>query len=365
MNRYTQTDRAQNDRTAAVFLFCALALLLALLLLFVPVAYRRASTEHETPDVTDKDSAATTTDPAAAVTTTGGTADPGKVTARYERDFVSPVPQKDYIPANNAASVLLSSSEIDATNAILVNATDGTVIASRLADERIYPASMTKVMTLIVACERLEQAELEEKVIVTREIVDEAYRAGASRAGFEAGEAVRILDLLYGIALPSGADATAALASYLAGGEARFVLWMNEKAEQLGLVGTHFVNTSGLHDKDHYSTAREIAAMMAYAMEMPLCRALLGAKTYTTAPTDAHPEGITLYSTTFSRMTTTQFGMVSVLAGKTGYTNEARFCLVTYAERPDGTGYVLVTAGGTTKYTPVTDSAALYRKYIK
>lgn len=352
-------NRTPTNRNPIVGLICALTLLLVLLLIWVPVSLATASRKvPEKPDVPVNGQPDLTDDK----DTPGDT--PDREDPTPEDDYLAALPQKTYIPVNTADTKLISPGEMDAGYAILTETATGTVLACRLADERIYPASMTKVMTLIVACTRLTQADLSATVTVTSAMVEEAYRAGASRAGFVGGETVSVKDLLYGIALPSGADATAALAAYLGGNEARFVVWMNEMADALGMKNTHFVNTSGLHDKDHYSTARDVATMMAYAMDIPLCRQLLGARTYTTTPTPQNPEGITFYSTTFSRMSTTQFGAVEVAAGKTGYTEEARFCLVSYAVRPDGRGYILVTAGGSTRYTPVTDAAALYRQYI-
>ena len=273
-------------------------------------------------------------------------------------------PIEGYLPITTEKTLTIAESAMDARHAILVDLTTGEAVAQRLADERIYPASMTKIMTVLVAVESLTTAELETAVTVSAEIVNAAIAEGASRAGFEPGERVKLIDLLYGAALPSGADATATLAQYLAGSEEQYVELMNAKAKQLGLNGTHFVNASGLHHDEHYSTVREIAALMSYAMENELCRKLLSAASYTTTATDIHPYGITLYSTTFSRMSTTTFGPVSVIAGKTGYTEEARFCLATLATRPDGREYVLVTVGGSTKYTPVSDCDAVYGKYL-
>ena len=361
----TETEqRHRRDRELLTLMIAALALLLVLLLLFVPIAWRRAHAdaaawqdEHPSADTDSSDTADTDhngipdvqeTDPSdTAHTPVGSEFDPAK-----------------YMPVTTDATQVIAESAMDASHAILVDLTTGEAVAQRLADERIYPASMTKIMTVLVACEALTAAELESTFTMTAEIVDAAIAAGASRAGFEPGERVKLIDLLYGAALPSGADATAALAQYLAGGEEAYVALMNEKAAALGLTKTHFVTASGLHADDHYSTVREIAALMAYAMENELCRALLSAASYTTAATDAHPYGITLYSTTFSRMSTTTYGPVTIIAGKTGYTEEARFCLASLATRPDGREYILVTVGGSTKYAPVYDCDAVYGKYL-
>ena len=221
---------------------------------------------------------------------------------------------------------------------------------------------MTKVMTLIVAAEHL--TDLEETFTFDYTITDPAYKAGASVAGFLAGESVTFRDILYGVALPSGADATTAVALRVAGSEEAFSELMNKKAADMGLKGTHFVNASGLHDDDHYSTPHEIAIIMEYAMEIPLLAEILSTYQYTTAATPQHPEGILLTHTMFSRMRGDEAGNCEVLAGKTGYTPEAGQCLVSVAEMPDGARYVLVTASATGKYAPVYDAIDVYKNYL-
>ena len=345
-----------HDRELWAVMIVALALLLLLLCLFVPVAWRRARADaaewaEKHPETEQTGDAVTDKHQNAGETTEDVSAGSEPIIG-------------DYLAVTTAKTQIIAESAMDASHAILVDLTTGEAVAQRLADERIFPASMTKIMTVLVAVEALTPAELETTFTMTAEIVDAAIAEGASRAGFEPGERVKLIDLLYGAALPSGADATAALAQYLAGSEEKYVELMNEKAGKLGLTETHFVNASGLHHDDHYSTVREIAALMAYAMENETCRKLLSAASYTTAATEIHPYGITLYSTTFSRMSTTTFGPVSVIAGKTGYTEEARFCLASLATRADGREYVLVTVGGSSKYAPVYDCDAVYGKYL-
>ncbi len=350
----------RRDRELLIMMIVALALLLLLLAFFVPVAWRRAHADaavwddehHPAIEQADKEQG----DP---LRTSNRVSD-----SNNELSVGSDPQLGNYMPVTTDDTLIIDESVMDASHAILVDLTTGEAIAQRLADERIYPASMTKVMTMLIAAESLTAAELETTFTMTEEIVNAAISEGASRAGFEPGERVKLIDLLYGAALPSGADATAALAQYLAGSEEKYVELMNQKAKALGLSQTHFVNASGLHEENHYSTVREIAALMTYAMENELCRRLLSASSYTTAATEQHPYGITLYSTTFSRMSTTTFGPVNVIAGKTGYTEEARFCLVSLATRPDGREYVLVTVGGSSKYAPVYDCDSVYGKYL-
>ena len=253
-------------------------------------------------------------------------------------------------------------SDINSAYAILIDVDSNTVLASRNGEARIYPASMTKLMTLIVAMEHM--ADLNDTYTFTYQIINPQVAAGASVAGFSAGETVPLIDLLYGTALPSGADATAAIADYVAGSESVFAELMNEKAEAMGLTNTHFVNASGLHDPDHYSTPHEIALILEYALEIPQLREIISTYQYTTAKTEQHPDGLLLTSTVFSRMRGDEPGNAEVFAGKTGYTHEAKSCLASAAETPGGHTYVLVTAFADGTYAPVYDAIDIYRNYI-
>lgn len=255
---------------------------------------------------------------------------------------------------------------------ILVDIQSKTVIAEKRAYDRIYPASMTKIMTLIVAVENTE--DLEAKFTMTAEITDQMYIEGASVAGFIAGEQISIRDLLYGLILPSGGDAAAGLAQFVGGTESGFVALMNNKVEELGLSDTHFANPTGLHDPANYTTSYEMAQILEYALENEVCREVLSAYKYVTSVTEQHPEGITLTSTVLSRMNGDEAENVFVLGGKTGYTVEAKNCLATFAVdmyeyeseaqcRQKEPRYILVTAYNGEKYGPVFDAIHSYKEY--
>lgn len=248
--------------------------------------------------------------------------------------------------------------KVQSTHAVLIDVADGTILAERLSAERIFPASMTKVMTLIVAYESLESFDL--TYTFTAGLINPLVEANASRAGFAAGETVPVIDLFYAAALPSGADATSALAELVAGSEAAFAERMNQKAAEMGLTGTHFTNASGLHDDDHYSTAREIAAIFSYAMQIEPLREILSTYQYTTAKTPQNPEGLLLTSTLFSYLSGDELPGMKLTAGKTGYTLEAHRCLVSMAVRDDGREFIAVVVGGENKWIPITDSIELY-----
>lgn len=264
------------------------------------------------------------------------------------------------------------SGDLTFSNGILIDLNSNTVMASRGGDDRIYPASMTKIMTLIVAYENAES--LDDTFTMTAEITDPLYLANASVAGFSVGEEVTVRDLIYGLILPSGGDGAMGLAYHIAGGEAAFAELMNKKAKELGLKNTHFTNCTGLHDAKHYSTCHEVALMLEYAIQDDFMREVLSTYKYTTAKTPEHPEGIELTSTLLSRMYGDESGTAFVIGGKTGYTLEAKNCLATFAtsftegeseeeiynRSPD---YILVTAGSTDKWGPVFDAIEVYKDF--
>ncbi len=275
-----------------------------------------------------------------------------------EKDKTTAAKKVKYFERKNKTKTL----EMDSKYGILADLEANSIIAEKRADKIIYPASLTKVMTLIVAVENIE--DLEETFTFNLEILDPLYIEEASVAGFLDQETVPIKDLLYGAILPSGADATTALALHIAGSEEKFVELMNNKVKEMGLQDTHFTNCSGLHDKNHYSTVHEIALIMKYAMENETCREILSTLEYTTTKTPQNPEGIHLYSNTFERMYGTEAVGVTILAGKTGYTNESGNCLVSYAEDEDGKGYILVTTGASGSYKPIFDAIEIYAKHV-
>ncbi|MEE0970115.1 MAG: serine hydrolase [Clostridia bacterium] len=252
-------------------------------------------------------------------------------------------------------------SSITSDYGILINLSTNTVTAQKNPDSTIFPASMTKIMTLIVAYENCKN--FNDKFTMTSDITDPLFIAGASVAGFSVGEQITIRDLLYGAILPSGGDATDALAIYTAGSIEAFVDMMNKKALKMGLSDTHFANPSGLHDDDHYSTPHEMALILQYALQIKECREILSTYQYTTAKTPEHPEGLLLTSTMFSRMKGDESGVATILGGKTGFTNEGLHCLASFA-RVGNDEYVLVTAHAPGTYDPVYDCINIYKNYF-
>ncbi len=264
-------------------------------------------------------------------------------------------------PVSTAQTHTLTT-EIESTYGVLISMESGEILAQKAPNTRMNPASLTKVMSLIVAYEHIE--DLTDTVTVTSTIIDPLYTAGASLAGFSPGEVVTVKDLLYGMILPSGAEASVALAEYVAGSEEAFVELMNEKALEMGLTSTHFENCTGLHGTNHYSTALEMAMILSYAVQYEDCLKILSTYRYTTAPTNKHPEGVSLESTMFSRMYGTEPDGVTIQAGKTGYTGGAHHCLMSYATHDvTGEAFIFVSADCMEKFGPVYDAISVYSAY--
>ena len=248
---------------------------------------------------------------------------------------------------NYRAVTVMSSREnsLYSTNMILVDMTDHQMIASQGSNEIIYPASLTKIMTAIVSIERLSEIDgIYHEMTVPENIFQKLNDENASMAGFAPGEKVEAIDLLYGMILPSGADAAVGMAVNLYGSEEVFVYKMNEKAESLGMRQTHFVNATGLHDEKHYSTAKDLSILLEYAMDNEIFRKIFTTGAYKTTKTKEHPDGIVMESTLFGKLSVETMEHLTILGGKTGFTKKAGLCLATVANI-DNKEYILITAG--------------------
>lgn len=258
----------------------------------------------------------------------------------------------------------IDSEEVISSHSILVDESTDTIIASKGAKERISPASMTKVLTVLVAAEHITEEQLEDTFTMTLEITDYAYVNDCSSVGFLDGEKVAVRDLFYGTVLPSGGDAAVGLATYIAGSHEAFVDMMNKKLDELGLSDTaHFTNCVGLYDENHYCTVYDMAVIMKAAMQNDMCREFLSAHTYTTTPTAEHPEGITISNWFLRRIEDKDTGG-EVLCAKTGYVVQSKNCAVSYGIFAGGTPYICVTAGSTSSWRCIYDHVEIYNRYV-
>ncbi len=239
-------------------------------------------------------------------------------------------------------SPTLNSSSLHSLYAILIDMEDDTILMQKRSEEKIYPASLTKIMTVIVAIENL--SDMQKEITLSSSMFHALFEADAAIAGFRPGENVKAIDLIYGALLPSGAECCIGLAEHIAGSETDFVKIMNKKASELGMDNTHFENSTGLHSENHYTSVKDMAVLLKYALENSAFRDVFTSKRYSTAQTNKHPEGITFYSTMFKDLKTPEIIGGRILGGKTGYTGEAGQCLASLAQK-EGREYILVTAG--------------------
>ena len=219
-----------------------------------------------------------------------------------------------------------SPSDTTSEAAGLFDITDGQVMYSKNAFERLYPASITKVMTALIA---IKYGDLTDTVTVTEDAV--ITEAGATLAGIHPGDQLTMEQLLYGLMLPSGNDAGAAIAVHMAGSIDAFAELMNREAQKLGATGTHFMNPHGLTNADHYTTAYDLYLIFNEALKQPEFRKVTGTTSYTADYTDGSGNPV---STTWEGGNWYIVGQrqtpdgLSVFSGKTGTTSAAGFCLI-------------------------------------
>ena len=267
--------------------------------------------------------------------------------------------QYSYIEAND---LLTMNEEVVSEQVIVVDPETNEIIAGRNMKTRMNPASMTKILTLLVAAEHVQN--LDDTFTFSREITDYGFVNDCSSAGFLEDETVPIRDLFYGTILPSGADAAVGLAVYVAGSQEAFVDLMNEKLAELGLSETsHFTNCVGVYDENHYSTVYDMAVILNAAKDNEFCAQVLGSKVYTTAVTEQHPEGIVL-SNWFMRRIEDKDTASEVMGAKTGYVVQSGSCAASYARREDGKELICVTGGSTSSWRCIYDHVAIYYDFM-
>lgn len=230
---------------------------------------------------------------------------------------------------------------LSSPRALMVEVETGTTLFEQNADERCYPASITKVMTALVV---LDNAGLDEEVTVEESDFDEVT-SDSSVAGLKAGETLTVRDLLACLLLPSGNDASYVLARYVGGGDWHaFVDMMNDRAAELGCEDTHFANPCGLHDDDHYTTARDLVTIFEEALTYPDFVEIAGSATWDLPATSQNPARTLESTDALIEPESPVYLPDTVIASKTGSTGEAGRCLVTAAQR-DGRTIVAVVLG--------------------
>ena len=255
---------------------------------------------------------------------------------------------------------ILEAGHLSATAAILIEASSGNVIFAKNSEERMYPASTTKILTVWLAITMADQFEggLEHKFTVSENAVNLA--PDESSAKLAAGENLTIQDLCYAAMLVSGNDAATALAEGIAGSVEAFAVLMNEAAYSLGCTGTHFVNANGLHDDNHYTTAHDLAIIARVAMQNETFKAIVLRSEYTMAPDTRNRKRVIYNGNNFvARTEGKETRYYEYATGvKTGTTSAAGNCLVASASK-NGISLISVALGCPSDASRYSDSRKL------
>ncbi|HHZ03146.1 MAG TPA: D-alanyl-D-alanine carboxypeptidase [Tissierellia bacterium] len=247
-------------------------------------------------------------------------------------------------------NLVYGSPQILSESAVLIDAETGTILAQKNANKKMYPASLTKIMTAILA---IEMGELTDIVTVDE---DTPYEIEGSHIALEPGEILTLKDLLYALMLPSANDAASVIAKHYGKSLEDFVKIMNDKAKEIGAYNTNFVNPHGLHDDNHYTTAADMALITKYAMENEVFRNIVETIRYEIKPTNKKDEARN-FATLNRLLHDTGYNQIYVdglyispyyeyaTGAKTGYTPQAGNCLSATAQK-DGTKLIAVTMKG-------------------
>lgn len=214
----------------------------------------------------------------------------------------------------------------------LLEVNTGTVLFAQNADEHLYPASITKIMTALVAIENTEDFG---DMLTFSDAAVNGIAWDSSRIGAMVGEQMTVEQALYGLMLKSGNDCAVALAEYVSGSEEAFCELMNARAAELGCTNTHFVNAHGLHDENHYTTAHDMALIMQAAIQNDVFHTIDSTVTYSVPWTNMHSDGFSWTMSNKMMNPRSDYYYEGVLCGKTGYTDQAGNTLVTCASRGD------------------------------
>lgn len=227
----------------------------------------------------------------------------------------------------------LQGPQVSAESAIVMEAQTGTILYAKNIDAAEYPASITKIMTVLLA---LENSSMDETVTFSENAVFSIER-GSSHIARTTDEELTMEQCLYAIMLESANECANAVAEHIAGSTEAFADMMNEKAAALGCTNTHFVNAHGLHDPDHYTSAHDMALITQAALKYDKFREIAGTVRYTIPPTNKNENELMMnnHHSMISTYKTSKYLDSTVFAGKTGFTTDALNTLVTCAHRSE------------------------------
>lgn len=248
---------------------------------------------------------------------------------------------------------------IAANSAIVMDAKTGTILYGKNEHTRCYPASITKIMTCLVA---LEHVNMTDTITLSEDAIWGIER-DSNHIALDVGEQITAEQCFYGILLQSANEASWGMAEHVAGSLDAFADMMNAKAAELGCQDTHFVNANGLHDDNHYTTAYDMALITQEAIKNPMFRTIDETLYYQIPPTNICEEARDLWHQLKMLFPTSSYYYEPTEGGKTGFTDQARNTLVTYAEK-NGLELICVMMDCEGAAKCYTDSAALYDYYF-
>lgn len=245
--------------------------------------------------------------------------------------------------------------------AILMEQQSGEILFRKHDKEKMHPASMTKIMTVYLAIQHVQ--DLNEMITISPDIFPYLEQENASMAGFLPYQKVSIKDLLYGALLSSGAEACETLAMQISGSEDDFVKLMNKEAKRIGMTDTHFSNCTGLDEDDHVSSVYDIGLLLREALKDDTFSTIFQTKSYYTQPSVEYPDGFIMTSTMWQTMEQHDISSPYLMGGKTGYTLDAGLCLASQGT-VQGKYYLFISANAkgdaTTKPYHILDAKHMY-----
>ncbi|MGI6612658.1 MAG: D-alanyl-D-alanine carboxypeptidase family protein [Candidatus Nanosyncoccaceae bacterium] len=245
-----------------------------------------------------------------------------------------------YRPAPPAWPV--ASEEYHSKNIIVYDLSRKQILFRKNIDTPVPVASLTKIMTAILAIEKLPNLNDTTKVSATT--INQMQARNASVAGFSSGEMLRYIDLLYGVILPSGGEASLTLAEAIASNETEFVNLMNARAKELNMTQTNFANSTGLDAKGQESTIRDLTRLLRYALKNPTFRQIFTTAEFQTSATNYRPQGIKLKHSILSNISSDEQPDFKILGGKSGTTYAAGLCWATLAQKSERE-FLIITLG--------------------
>lgn len=250
----------------------------------------------------------------------------------------------DELESNEKAEDIFK--DITAPNLLLAETSTGKILYERNSDERIYPASLTKLMTAILV---VENCELDEIVTVSDKAVN-SVPSGYVNANLQVGEELTVEDLLYVMLIPSANDAANALAEHVGGNIESFSSMMNTRAKELGCTGSNFTNPSGLHQEEHYTTTKDLFLISQKAVENSIIKKIIGTTIYSLPSTNKYTKETRTFTTTnyMIRKSLTKYYCDYCIGAKTGYTGDAKNCVVEFAKK-DGVEITAIVMGEDSK----------------